>query len=37
MLGFLAACGADGMPTAPKAQTGIVMSGEARTGVVIAN
>lgn len=37
VFGFLAACGADGAPTAPKAQSGVVMSGEARAGVVMTN
>lgn len=33
LLALLAACGADGRPTAPEAQTGVTLSGDARLGV----
>ncbi|MEY4984881.1 MAG: hypothetical protein RIR62_3147 [Pseudomonadota bacterium] len=33
-LALLAACGADGPPTAPQPEPGITVTGEARIGVV---
>lgn len=35
LLATLAACGADGAPTAPK--SGVTVSGDARIGVVVTN
>ena len=32
-LGLLAACGADGAPTAPAAKPGLTISGQAKVGV----
>jgi hypothetical protein len=37
LFGFLAACGADGAPTAPNPKTGVAISGDARVGVVTTN
>lgn len=34
MLATLVACGVDGKPTPPAAKTGLVISGDARMGVV---